>query len=124
MNSNILSGDIIPSYLYKVAGGKSVTYNSVSYSTGQTFRGMPGVKVFTYSGTGSEILNQVSELCSFNLEYENSPELSDTTAINGFAIEFEMNKEEYAVSDVTVIKGFALEMTDFPFYAFEITETR
>jgi hypothetical protein len=124
MNYNVLTGDIIPFYLYVVAGGKSIIYDSVTYSTGQRFRGVQGVETFTYSGAGSQILNQVSELQSLSLEYLDSPIFPESTTMKGFAVEYEINKAEYTVTDVTVIKGFALEMTDFPFYVFEITETR
>lgn len=128
MAYNVISGEIITGVLYYVAGGKSVVYNTLPYATGQYFRGVNSVTTFTYSGTGAEELNEVAEFKGAAFELVeisgDQPVYPDVTELKGFAIEYELNDAEKVVNEVTKISGFALELIDYPFYSFEITETR
>jgi len=128
MAYNVVSGDIITGVLYYVAGGKSVVYNTLTYTTGQYFRGVNNITTFTFSGTGSGEINEVTELRGAAFELVgvsgDQPVFPDVTELKGFAIEYELNDAEKVVNEVTKITGFALELIDYPFYSFEITETR
>lgn len=125
---NITSGNIIAGFLYTVAGAQSVVYNGTTYTTGQKFRGVLGILTFTYSGTGTQLLYEVNELQGFAVEFFNIqsdyPTFPETTLYNGFAIEFTQNASDILFNDTTNILGFALELIDYPFYSFEIIETR
>jgi hypothetical protein len=128
MAYQISSGEIAPGVLYLVIGEQSVTYNSATYIQGQVFRGIIGAKTFTYSGLGSQGVNEVLELSTFAVEYiENSidqPLYTGTTLLKGMSIELTLNDSEKTVPETTKIQGFALELIDYPFFSFEITEIR
>lgn len=128
MGYNIVSGEIASGALYYVAGTQSVVYNTSTYTTGQFFRGVPGIRVFTYSGTGTQSVNEIPELRGLSIEYvevsADEPVYPETTAFKGFAIEYELNNDEKIVLETTKLTGFGLEFIDYPFYAFEIAETR
>lgn len=129
MDFNVTSGNIQANVLYIVIGAQSVTYNSITYTTGQTFRGINGITTYTLSGgIGSVELDEVLELFGNRISFkENSidqPVNTDITMLNGFSIEFDLNDAEKIVNEVTTLKGFGIELLDYPFYAFEITETR
>lgn len=128
MAYQILSGEIQPDVLYEVVGTQSVTYNFISYSTGQQFKGIRTIKTFTYSGTGTQDVNEVLQLFGGAIEYvetsiDNSS-FADNTLLKGMAVEFALNDAEKIVNEVTKIQGFAIELIDYPFYSFEIMETR
>ena len=128
MAYQILSGNIQSDVIYQVVGMQSVTYNSIAYATGQRFRGIIGIKTFTYSGTGTQDVNEVLELVGGGIEFsENSidqPSFPEVTLLNGMSIEFTLNNAEKIVKDITVIQGFALELIDYPSYSFEIIENK
>lgn len=128
MSYNVVSGDIVNGALYYVAGSQSVIYNSSTYTTGQQFRGVPGVRTFTYSGSGTQIVYEVSELRGAAIEFsevsQDQPIYPETTIFKGFAVEFELNDDEKKVQETTRLTGFGVEFIDYPFYSFEITETR
>ncbi|MDB5011506.1 MAG: hypothetical protein JWQ06_2295 [Mucilaginibacter sp.] len=92
------------------------------------FRGVPGITTFTYSGTGTQIVNEVTEFRGGGIELiENAvdiPAFADITLLKGIAVEFALNDAEKKVNEVTKITGFALELIDYPFYSFEIIEKR
>lgn len=128
MNYTVVTGEIFTGRLYLVTGTQSVTYNSVTYSTGQTFRAITGFKDFTYSGSGTQIVNEVEEIKGGAIEcFETAIDVgvfNDVTNLLGMAIEFALNDAEKIVNEFTKIEGFSIELVDFPFYSFEITETR
>lgn len=51
--SNIINGQIKAGEFYYVLGDKTITYNSVNYTTGQIFQGITGFTGYTYFGTGT-----------------------------------------------------------------------
>ena len=114
--------------MYQVYGVQSVTYNGITYSTGQTFRGIISVTTFTFSGTGTQLVYEVLELAASAIIFdENSlddPVFTDTTQLSGFAIEFQQNANDIVFDDITTLKGFAIELLDYPFYSLAITEQR
>lgn len=128
MAINISSGEIQANVLYKVVGAQSVIYNTITYTTGQVFRGVAGVTIFSYLGSGTQAVNEVPELqagaISFAVNGLDQPVFSEVTKISGMALEFELTSAEKVFNEVTTIKGFAVELIDYPFYSFMITETR
>ncbi len=129
MAYQVVSGDISQGILYSVVGAQSVIYNGNTYATGTTFRGVLGVRAFSYSGSGTQEVNEVTELFGsgilFNTDANDAPaSFNDVTLLYGMAIEFSLNDEEKIVNEVTKIQGFAIELVDYPFFSFEITETR
>lgn len=130
MGFNIVSGSIEPKVLYLVVGVQSVTYNGTTYTTGQTFLGISGVTTYTLSGGISTAeVDEVTKYLGFSLEIRpNSIDLPtifpEITVLSGFAIEFNLNKSEQITQEVTQISGFTIELVDYPFYGFEIIETR
>lgn len=125
---NISSGYILENVLYIVYGSQSVTYNAVTYTTGQTFRGIRSITAFTFSGTGTQLVYELSELRGSTIAFDenaiDSSLFSDTTKISGTAIEYQQNANDIVFTDITVLKGFTMELLDYPFYSFLITETR
>jgi len=125
---NIASGYIEQGVLYIVYGTQNVTYNGITYTNGQTFRGIAGVAAFTFSSIGTQLVYEVLELDGADIEYaENAldaPIFPDATMLNGFAIEYMQNANDIVFIDVTVLNGFAMELLDYPFYSFAIIETR
>ncbi|HWZ35390.1 MAG TPA: hypothetical protein VNW51_04485 [Mucilaginibacter sp.] len=128
MAYSIITGEINYNVLYVVGGTQSVVYNSITYTTGQQFRGVPNVRTFTYSGTGTQAVYEILELWEGSLEYVGSgvdqPSYPDVITISGFAVEYSLNDAEKIVQETTKIQGFAIELIDYPFYSFEIFETR
>lgn len=128
MAYQVISGEIAENVLYVVAGEQTVTYNAVDYGTGDNFRGVADQKTFTYSGSGTQEVNEVFELRSGGIRYVETgvdqPVFPEQTKFAGMAIEFALNDAEKVVQEVTKIQGFALEVIDYPFYVFEIIETR
>ena len=125
---NVTSGQIQVGFLYKVIGVQSVIYNSVTYATGAIFRGVSGVTTFAYSGSGTQIVNQLIEFLGSGIEYiSNStdlPTFPESTILKGFAVEFVQSGADIQVSEITILKGFAVEFVDFPIYAFTILTRR
>lgn len=124
---NVISGDICEGILYNVAGGQSVVYNRITYNTGQYFRG-GGIKTFLYTGSGSQILNEILELNCAAIEFvevsDDQPVFDDIVIYNAISLQYELTDAEKKVIEITKMQGFALELVDYPFYSFEITETR
>jgi hypothetical protein len=122
----ILTGQIEPGVLYINAGAQSVVYASNTYSTGQTFRGVYNNTSFTYTGSGTQIVNEVCEFSGgdieFNETYSDEPVFADATILKGFNIEYQLNSAEEIVNETTKITGFDLELLDYPFYGFQITK--
>ncbi|MBB5395638.1 hypothetical protein [Mucilaginibacter sp. AK015] len=126
MAYNVLSGEIQAGILYQVVGAQSVIYNSSTYLTGQYFSGVVSEKTFTYSGTGTQGLNEILQFNGVAIEFDNEANISffDTSILGGFAIEYYMNSDEQIINDITQISGFALELLDYPYYSFLIIEER
>jgi len=127
MAYNINSGNIEPGVLYLVAGDTgTITYDSTGYSPGSAFRGVAGIS--TFSGSGDALVTEVTELQGggtiFGLDAADLPVFAESVELRGMAVEFELNPAERKVNEVTRILGFSLELIDYPFYSFEITETR
>ncbi|MFD2870849.1 hypothetical protein ACFS5N_00125 [Mucilaginibacter ximonensis] len=127
MAYNVITGEINYNTLYFVGGEKSVIYNSVTYTTGQLFRGISNIKSFTYSGVGTQALYEVTEISGGGVEYvDTSANLftfPDLASIQGLAIEYLLADAEKTVQETTKIRGFAIELIDYPFYSFSIIET-
>lgn len=125
---NISSGQILNGILYLVYGTQSVTYNGTIYTTGQIFKGIISVTTFTFSGSGTQIVYEVSEFAGAGIVYDenmlDSSFFSDKTKLDGFAIEYQQNANDILFNETTILKGFSIELIDFPFYSFAITETR
>lgn len=125
----ILTGQIVPGFLYVVVGTKSILYNGNIYTNGQRFRGISGVAEFVYTGIGTSEVNEVSEIRGATAEMINTAidhpiSFLGETGITGIAIEMALNDDEKLVNEVTKISGMAAELIDYPFYTFEIIETR
>lgn len=126
---NVPTNSIEGNVLYVVAGQQSVIYSGLTYNTSQNFRGINGVTGFTYTGTGTTIVYEVEELRGSGLVFKENLvdkpiSFPDITMLNGFSIEFELNNNEKIVQDITIINGFSIELENYPFYAFQIVETR
>ena len=125
---NITSGNIQENVLYLVYGTQSVLYNGTTYAVGQTFRGISSITTFTFSGLGTQLVYEVTELKGANITFDentlDNPVSSDITKLSGFAIEYQQNTNDITFNDITTLKGFAMELLDFPFYSFLINETR
>lgn len=128
MSYIVNSGDIKYGILYQVDGMQSVVYNGITYDTGERFRGILNIKIFTYSGIGSQALSEVSEFTAGSILYaENSidqPVYKEFTKLAGCTIEYSLNDAEKTVRETTKIRGFAVELVDYPFYSFDIIEQR
>lgn len=124
---NIPTNGIQSGVLYIVAGDQTATYNSVAYATGSTFRGV-GFTSFTYSGSGTQIVNQVTEFASAGIEYVGNstdlPTFPESTILKGFAIEFMQQGDDIQVDETTIIKGFSIEYVDPNNYIFQILTRR
>jgi hypothetical protein len=125
---NVPTDAVQSGVLYRVAGEQTATYNSVAYATGSTFRGVVGFTSFTYSGSGTQIVNQVTEFASASLEYVGNstdlPTFPESTILKGFAIEFAQQGDDIHVEETTIIKGFAIEFVDTNNYVFQILTRR
>jgi hypothetical protein len=127
MAYNIDSGKIQGGVLYQVYGSSgTLTYNGAVYAPGGTFRGVKDT--VTFSQSGDTVLQEVTELSgvgtAFVQDSEDLPVFADKAELRGAAIAFELSQEEQVVNETTRIQGFALELIDYPFFSFEITETR
>lgn len=124
----ITSGQIQPNHFYKVVGGQSVVYNAVTYNTGDNFRGVTGVATFTYTGSGTQEVNQLTEVLGAGIEFvldaNDLPVFPETTVLKGFGIEFVQQGKDIVFNDTTTIKGFSIEWVDHPIYAFQISTRR
>jgi hypothetical protein len=126
----IVSGEVQPGVLYSIVASTpsngTVTYNGVTLAVGAMFRGVVGVASYTSSGvaTVNEVLELIGGSVEISLNNIDIPNFEDTTRITGIGVEYELSQEEKVVQDVTEIKGFSIELIDYPFYSFEITETR
>lgn len=116
---NVATNMIRFGVLYKVIGGQSVTYNSVLYATGSTFRGVYNVNTFNYSGTGTQEVNELIELQGKSIEYEQNGEDVTTYFPNdppikliGTDIEYVQSDADIYILENTTIKGFAIEFID------------
>lgn len=112
----VLTGEILSGHLYVNAGGQSVVYNSVTYTTGQTFRGVSSTATFTYSGTGSQIVNELSEFQAGAIEFIQSEQdrpinafPDGSTVFNGSVVEFVQSLTDATTLDTTTIKGGTVE---------------
>jgi hypothetical protein len=127
MAYNIDSGNIQAGVLYQVYGSSgTLTYNSIVYTPGETFRGVTGTGTFSHSG--DTVLQEVTELsgtgAAFVQDSADLPVFAEKAELCGAAITFDLSPEEQIVNETTRIQGFALELIDYPFFSFEITETR
>jgi hypothetical protein len=127
MAYNIDSGKIQARVLYQVYGSSgTLTYAGTVYTPGETFRGIAGTG--TFSQTGDTVLQEVTELSGTGAAYVQDsadlPAFTEKAELRGAAIAFELSQEEQVVNETTRIQGFALELIDYPFFSFEITETR
>lgn len=124
----VVSGEIQVGLLYYVTGDQSVVYNSTIHIPGQYFRGVSNINTFSYSGSGTQIVTEISELMAVSVELLQSPieqpTFNDYITLRGGGIGYELNDDEKIINEVTAIKGFALELIDYPFFAFEIIEIR
>jgi hypothetical protein len=125
---NITSGNIQSDRLYLVYGSQNVTYNDITYSSGQQFRGVADLTTYSFSGSGTQLVYEVLEEQGVAIVYEenllDNPIFPDTTLLIGFAIEFQQNANDIGFNDVTLLNSFAIELIDFPFYSFAVTEIR
>lgn len=114
MAYNVPTNGIKPDWLYIIIGDKSVTYNSVTYATGETFRGVAGVATFTYGSGTTEEVNEVTEISGFGVEFEkfiseNIGLFPDDVKVTGFGVEYVQSGSDLIIPDATVIRGFGVE---------------
>lgn len=126
---NISSGEIQEGVLYRVLGDQSVAYNGTTYHSGEAFRGFNGVIDFSFEGTGIQLIIEVLEIRSIAVEFETVMELpkfeGEGIEIKGMSLEFELNEAEKITPQApTTLMGASIELIDYPYYAFQITETR
>jgi len=126
---NISSGEIQDGVLYRVLGDQSVVYNGTTFNTGEAFRGVTGITDFSFEGTGMQLVAEILEIKGGAIELEPTKEFpkfeDEKIEIKGIALEFELNEaEKIAADSPTIIMGASIELTDYPYYAFQITETR
>lgn len=112
---NVPTNAIEAFILYVNAGDQSVVYNSNTYTTGQTFTGVTGVTSFTYTGSGTQIVNEVEQLQGASVEQRILPidanPYPQTETFFGGEIEFILNKNELIVNDSQILKGAEVEFT-------------
>ena len=125
---NIVSGKIQQEVLYLVYGTQSVTYNGMTYTTGQYFRGVLGITTYAFSGSGTLLVYETFEARGCVIEYiedfSDLPVFVDATKLSGFSIEYTQGANDIAFNDETVLNGFTMELLDYPLYSFAITEIR
>jgi len=125
---NITTGNILAGVLYLVYGTQSVIYNGNTYNHGQTFRGISSINTFTFSGTGTQLVYEISEFSASALILDENaldiPVFNDTTQASNFSIEFQQNNNDISFDDITALNGFSIELLDYPFYSFTVSETR
>jgi len=127
MAFTIDSGNIQPGFLYRVFGSSAtVSYNGATYNENDTFRGVAGAANFTVSGgaTVQEVLELAGGDAVFGVNGADEPVFPENLMLQGMAVEFELTPAEMVVNETTRLQGFALELIDYPFYSFEVTETR
>lgn len=127
MAFTIDSGNIQPGVLYRVFGSSAtVTYEGTTYPENDTFRGVAGAANFTAAGgaTVQEVLELSGGEAEFMVNGADQPVFAETLLLQGMAVEFELTPAEMVVNETTRLQGFALELIDYPFYSFEVTETR
>ena len=61
---------------------------------------------------------------NFENNYLDQPVYSEAVLLKGTNLSFELNQAEKQVYEITKVKGFGVEFNDYPFYSFEVTETR
>lgn len=119
MAYNITSGNIVQTVLYRVTGEQSVTYNTVTYNTGQEFRGVSGVTTYTFSGSGTQEVLEVPEIRSVSIQTEyvefafGAPVVSDRVEVKSISIQMEQNKPDFP--DQTQIKSISISIEDVKF---------
>jgi hypothetical protein len=127
-NYTVISGEINSGVLYYVDGTQSISYNAATYNTGQFFRGVAGVRTFTYAGTGTKSAKEVFELNGGAIELiettVDQPVYPELTKLTGMAIEMMQTDGEKIFNETTVIKGFTVELIDYPIFSISIHETR
>ncbi len=113
--------------MYLIYGTQSVTYNAITYTTGQQFRGISGVATFTFSGSGTQLVYESMEIKGAAITYnENALDTSvftENIILSGATIEFLQNANDIHFNDATIMNGFAIELIDYPFYSFQINCT-
>lgn len=84
----ILTGSIISGHFYIVKGQKTIIYNGQNYTTGSIFKGVDSVTGFTFSGTGTLLINELrtkkvpNRLTEENLLYETLRNALEETCAN------------------------------------------
>lgn len=128
MAYNVLTGEIVQGKKYLVAGVQSVVYNTVTYATGSTFVGVQGVSAFTYTGSGTQEVNEVLEFYSSGLELVgnalDNPIFPETTNLLGFGVEVTQTLKDTIFNDTTAIMGFGVEFETGDYYVQQIIERR
>lgn len=128
MAYNVLTGEIGQGKKYLVAGAQSVVYNTVTYATGSTFIGVQGVSAFTYTGTGTQEVNEVLEAYASGLELVgnalDNPVFPETTNLLGFGVEVTQTSKDAILNDTTAIMGFGVEFENTDYYVQQIIERR
>ncbi|MBS1519645.1 MAG: hypothetical protein JST50_01510 [Bacteroidetes bacterium] len=123
----IVSGAIEANVLYMVSGASgSITYNGVTVTVGNTFRGVASVTAFTTTGAAtvievSELTGGAAEFKSNTLDWTAYPDISELYGMN---IEYSLTGNDKVVNDQTLITGASIEYTEPVQYSFAITETR
>jgi len=124
----IVSGEIQAGVRYFVAGSQSIIYNGNTYGSGQYFQGVSGVFTFTYLGSGTQLIYEVSELVGaavvYSIDSVDDPVYPDTLSLNAMSLEMELTEGEKIINETTAIRGFAVELIDYPFYCFDVIEVR
>ncbi|QHS56057.1 hypothetical protein GWR56_11125 [Mucilaginibacter sp. 14171R-50] len=127
MAYKVLSGELVLGVLYYISGSQSVIYDSSIYNSGLYFRAGT-LKTYSYTGVGSQEVNEVAEIRGLALEYfeirSDQPNYNESTIFKGFSLEYDLNEAEKTVNETTKIQSCAIELTDYPFFALSITEKR
>lgn len=121
MAYNVPTNAIEANFLYVNIGAQDVVYNSITYTTGQVFTGVSGIATFTYSGSGSQIVNEVEIFKGGNIEFVNNVDISvypETLVWYGADVTF---FPDPVFNDIETIKGADLEI-DSKLFIFSISK--
>jgi len=127
---SIISGQIVAGAKYLVTGEQSVNYNGHQYTTGQNFRGVINVKTFTWSGSGTQGLEEICEMKGANILFEpnfvdkRDYRFNEPMKLKGFSVLFEMNDSDKRYLDKTRIFGASVLFEHTPLRTHSVTSRR
>lgn len=129
MAYNVVTGEIVQGRKYLVVGTQSVIYNGNTITTGNKFTGVSGVATFTYTGSGTQEVNEVLEAYGSGIELvgnelDEPVTFPESTNLLGFGAELTQTPKDAIFNDMTIIMGFGIEFEVNDDYIVQIVERR